>query len=395
MKTSIIMRQSKFDELVNLCTSIKNTVTGGNIPGVKETADMTNCLNTLFTEYTCSTVLFTHNTDNILFGINISPTITDTDLINIILTSDPVDLRRYAIEFDLKIFNELDGMEIAAFIVEDIASIFLQNTIDITRSVLDRILLAEGEFIEIKQSVNYSQILTFGIKDTMEKISSLIYKDEEAIGMNDFSQAFEIRDILVEVAAKLRSSIMAEEDVTVEPTMGILKWSLMIYKDIETGYRMAEDTLLTAREITGSILDKREIDKTLKCIRRASAEVLSESAHVLEAFKGFSIFKNLKMNGLRGIEDDLYEYKIRFKNCETEEEAMYILRQINTRISILEDYLYNTEVSPAEAARWRSVIDSYRSLRDELGRKKISNKKQYGIFVDYDALDKLDSQSSY
>ena len=101
------------------------------------------------------------------------------------------------------------------------------------------------------------------------------------------------------------------------------------------------------------------------------------------------------MNGLRGIEDDLYEYKIRFKNCETEEEAMYILRQINTRISILEDYLYNTEVSPAEAARWRSVIDSYRSLRDELGRKKISNKKQYGICVDYDALDKLDTQSSY
>ncbi len=108
-------------------------------------------------------------------------------------------------------------------------------------------------------------------------------------------------------------------------------------------------------------------------------------------------FKNLKLNGLRGIEDDLYEYKIRTKNCETEDEAMYILRQINTRINILEDYLASTEVSPAEANRWRSVIDSFRDLRAELAKKKISNKKQYGIFIDYDQYDKLDppSQDNY
>lgn len=397
MKTPIEMRQSKFDNLVNLCISIKNSVSNGNIPTARESAEMEKCLNELFEEYTCNSVLFTNNTDNILFGINVSPTITDTDIIAIVLTDQPVQLNRYAIEFDLKLFNELDGMEVAAFVVEDIASLFLQNTIDIARNILDRILVSEEDYIEVKQSVNYSQILSFGMKDTMKKVSGLIYKDEDAIGMNEFSQTFELRDMLLDVASKIRSNIMAEEDVTIEPSMGILKWSLMIYKDIEINFRLAEETLTTARAITGSELDKREIDRTIKCIRRASSEVLSESACVMEAVKGFSIFKNLKLNGLRGIEDDLYEYKIRTKNCETEDEAMYILRQINTRINILEDYLASTEVSPAEANRWRSVIDSFRDLRAELAKKKISNKKQYGIFIDYDQYDKLDppSQDNY
>ena len=72
---------------------------------------------------------------------------------------------------------------------------------------------------------------------------------------------------------------------------------------------------------TGSVLVQKEIDLTLKSINRAESEVVSEAAPLLEAFKGFSIFKGLKQSGLRSIEDDLYEYKIRVKNCEEQDEA--------------------------------------------------------------------------
>lgn len=392
MSVPISMKTSTFEELSNFCTVLKETVTSGKVPDVNNCSEMTNILNDLFDgSYDCASTLFTNNTDNLLFGINVSPTIIDSDAIKIISTDEPVQLSRYTIEVDLKLFNILDGMEIASMIVEDIASIMLPNTIDIVRSILDTILAAEDSYIEIKQSINYSQILIFGIKDVMRKVSSILYKDEDAIGMNAFAEAFEIKDILVDVAKKVRSSIFGGQDITTVPKLGILKWTLMVYIDIETGYKMAENDLLTARQITGSELEKREIDKTLKSIRRASSEVLNEANILMEKF---SLFKNLKMNGLRGIEDDLYEYKIRLKNCETEEEAMYILRQINTRISILEDYLANTDVSDAEAARWRNTIDAYRDLRYELSKKKIANKKQYGIFVDYDKLDQLDNNSS-
>ena len=391
MNTPISMRQSKFDELINVCMTLKNTVTSGNVPAGRESEMLLNALNDLFEEYVCTTVLFTNNTDKILFGIYVSPTVTDTDIINIVLTNDLVQLSRYAIEIDVNIFNKLDGMEVASYIVEDIASTFLQNTIDNARNLLDIILLNDGESIEIKQSVNYSQILTFGMKDTMRKISSLIYKDEDAIGMNKFAEAFEIKEVLVDVAKKLKSSISNDIDAIINPNLSILKWVLMIYKEIESSYKMAEDTLLTAKDITGSILEKREIDRTLKCIRRASTEVFNEATILMEKF---SLFRNLKQNGLRSIEDDYYEFKIRLKNCEDENEAMYILRQINTRISILEDYLRNTEVSEAEFNRWRGVIDSYRELRVELGKKKVVNKKQYGIFIDYDKLDELETPNT-
>lgn len=392
MSVPISMKTSTFEELSNFCTVLKETVMNGKVPDVNKCLEMTNILNDLFEGYyVCASTLFTNNTDNLLFGINVSPTIIDSDAIKIISTDEPVQLNRYSVEVDLKLFNILDGMEIASMIVEDIASIMLPNTIDIVRSILDTILAAEDSYIEIKQSINYSQILIFGIKDVMRKVSSILYKDEDAIGMNAFAEAFEIKDILGDVAKKVRSSIFGGQDITTVPKLGILKWTLMVYIDIETGYKMAENDLLTARQITGSELEKREIDKTLKSIRRASSEVLNEANILMEKF---SLFKNLKMNGLRGIEDDLYEYKIRLKNCETEEEAMYILRQINTRISILEDYLANTDVSDAEAARWRNTIDAYRDLRYELSKKKIANKKQYGIFVDYDKLDQLDNNSN-
>ena len=69
---------------------------------------------------------------------------------------------------------------------------------------------------------------------------------------------------------------------------------------------------------------------------------------------------------------------------------MYILRQINTRLSILEDYLYNTPgLSDAEKSRWGNLANQYRELRVELAKKNVAAKKAYGIFIDYEKLDNL------
>ena len=86
---------------------------------------------------------------------------------------------------------------------------------------------------------------------------------------------------------------------------------------------------------------------------------------------------------------------MRIKNCETEEDALYILRGINTRLSILEDYLNNTpDLSDTERKRWELVATKYRELREQLAKKKIVNKKQYGLFFDYDQLDQLDNNKN-
>ena len=148
---------------------------------------------------------------------------------------------------------------------------------------------------------------------------------------------------------------------------------------------------------TASRLEKEQIERTLKAVD--SILSVNENATLTQVFReGYvdslneiSLFKSLKANGLRSIEDAYYELLMRVKSCETEEEAMYVLRGINTRLNILEDYLFNTpDLSDNERKRWELIAIKYRELRNILAKKKIMNKKQYGIFVDYNQLDQLD-----
>jgi hypothetical protein len=63
---------------------------------------------------------------------------------------------------------------------------------------------------------------------------------------------------------------------------------------------------------------------------------------------------------------------------------MYVMRAINTRLNILDDYLYSgDEISEGERKHWQAVADRYRFLREELVKKKIWNRKNYGLFYDY------------
>lgn len=392
MKTPIDVKEAVFKEsLVPVCTALKNNILRGESV-ISKAHEIESIINNIFEDNICTSVIFTHNTDKLLFGIRVNPIISDNDVLKIIIDDSPIEqgFKNYSIEIDLNLFNYMSGLDVAAYIVEEIASVTSTHTIEEVRHIIDCILADEETSIEIRQSINYSQILIFGIKDTINKIASLLYKDEEAIGMNKYSEMLDNKDMLREIAGILKSNVFGEENVTATPNLSVLKWTLMVYKDVPTNYSMAKETLETAMDMTGSALERREAEKTLKCIKKAYYEVISEAV-VEESVKGFSLFKALKTNGLRSIEDDLYEYKIRVKNCEDQEEAMYTLRQINTRIAILEDYLTNTEVSDSERERWMNVIICFRELRSELAKKKISNKKSYGIFVDYDKIDQINN----
>ena len=160
---------------------------------------------------------------------------------------------------------------------------------------------------------------------------------------------------------------------------------------------IVRDTLTDAKEFTGSNLEIKEINRTITAIDQIDSTIVFESVNkffekkAMFSLNEISIFKSLKNNGLRSIEDALWEYKLLIKNCETEEDAMYILHGISTRLSILKDYIYNTpDLSESERRHWEAVISEYYSLREQLAKKRIVNKKQYGLFFDYDQLDYLD-----
>jgi hypothetical protein len=113
----------------------------------------------------------------------------------------------------------------------------------------------------------------------------------------------------------------------------------------------------------------------------------------ISAVNEISLFKNLKRNGLRGIENDLYEFAMRVKNCEDADEAFLILRGINSRLGLLEDYLANeTKLTENDRNHWLLVADKYRQLREILTKKKFDN-KTWGIFTNWDRFDAMSNDN--
>ena len=373
-------------------------------PNYKHLLDIKEHLNYIFPYNGCVDVLFTLNTDKPFFGIHINPLISSTNALTIMLTDEKVKLDQYQLEIDSKLFGmDLDSEEILAYILHEISSMMDSfDVIEQVRGLIDLYVLSDDDVISIRDSVNYSQLIIYALKDTLFKVSSSLFKEEpEELTTNNLIQTLELENSLISAHEKITSSCYGLGESVRSPKTFILQWMFMIYRDIRNNSNIIKDTLKDAREFVASKLAIAEINKTLQAVDNIHV-VMIESLDLNKAFEAkgmfslneISLFKSLKTSGLRAIEDALYEYALRIKNCETEEDAMYILRCINTRLNILEDYIYNTpDLSESERKHWELVAAKYRELREQLAKKKIVNKKQYGLFFDYSQLDYLDKEN--
>lgn len=369
-------------------------------PSASILGDLKNVLNGYLQGINCKDIIFTLNTDKPFFGIKVQPVLNSADALNILLTDEKMKLKDYNVELDSKLFSvSLDSDELTAYLIHEITSMMgSYNIVDQARSYIDISLLNDDTYIKIRDSVNYSQLFIFGLCDTFYKLSSAIFKeDPEDLISNIYIQQEKLESSLLSALDKVNNSIFGFGDSVKEPKIIILQWVFTVYSEIKLNNEYIKDTLRDASEFSASRLDQNMIERTLKSVDAILS--MNESATLTEVFRSgyadalneISLFKSLKSNGLRSIEDAYYELLMRAKACETEEEAMYVLRGINTRINILEDYLFNTpDLSDNERKRWELLAIKYRELRNMLAKKKIMNKKQYGIYIDYNKFDELD-----
>lgn len=391
MTTPIELKKEFFDELVNACTALKVQAADGEDIDSKDTATLVDVLNKIFEDKNCKDFIFTNNTDNLFFGVYVDPTITNVDLVNILVETEEMELSRYMVEIDSKLVNILDANEIAAYLVEEISNIMYPGAITNLRAYIDSLLMNEDESIDLKNSLNYNGVLIFAFKDTLRKITSILYKlnDSDHVGINRYATEFDTHDALVTTIEKIRFNISEVETNQDYKDLTELKWAFLVYKNMSTEFKDALSTIDNAKRLTGSKLQKHELDKVYRNITRAASENLSESTMLFEARKQ-SIFAGIKKDGLRSIEEAIYEYKVRIRNCRDADEALYILRCINANIIILENYIdYTPGLSDSEKERWKLDIDAYRELREEIARKKFNKATFYGI--DYSRYDNLDN----
>ena len=354
-------------------------------------------LNEFFSDtYFCNSVIFTDNTDNNFFGVNIDPDITPSDAMVILATDDNVSINKYDLELDSRLFDiGLTATEICSIIIYEISSMFNPGTIYNVKAYIDLNNLKNDDIIYLRDSVNYAQLIIFAIKDTMYKVSSIMFKDDvDDITTNEYIMNAELDDDLITAMEKINSSVFGTTESTKQGSPSIMNWMLIMYRDMKHNSCIVKDTLKDAKVFTGSRLVRLEIDKTIASVDKIENEILIEGGDItkvlenknLHSLMELSMFQSLKRNGLKSLDDSFYEFQIRVKTCNDEDDAMFILRGINSRLNILEDYLYsNPDLSESERKRWEELANRYRALRAELGSKKIINKvKTYGLFTDYD-----------
>ena len=353
-------------------------------------------LNDFFDDFACTNVIFTTNTDNTFFGVNVNPDISPADAMAILATEDPVILNKYELELDSKLFDiGLTATEIVSIIVYEISSMFNAGTIENVRAIIDIANLKQDDVIYLRDSVNYAQLIILAIKDTMYKVSSIMFKNDDFdITTNDYIMQAELDDDIITAMEKITTSIFGTSESTKEGKPSIMNWMLIMYKDMKHNSRLVKDTLSDAKKFTGSRLLKQELDITIAAIDKIETQIVIEDGNITKVLESknmhslmeLSMFQSLKRSGLKSLEDSYYEFQIRVKTCNDEDDALFILRGINSRLNILEDYLYsNPDLSEYERKRWEDLAMKYRALRNELGSKKVINKvKTYGLFTDYD-----------
>ena len=176
----------------------------------------------------------------------------------------------------------------------------------------------------------------------------------------------------------------------------------MMYKNMRVNSRIIYDVLTDAKAFTASKLETAELDKALQAVDRIDNSIIKEFITLnkfmevknISSVNEISLFKNLKRNGLRGVENDLYEFAMKVRNCSDADDAFLIMRGINSRLGLLEDYLSNeTKLSESDRAHWVLVADKYRQLREILAKKKFDN-KTWGIFTNWDRFDALSNDNS-
>ena len=386
------MLDNRVEKLISAINKLRDfSNTQDDLVAVKD------ALNSLFyPDASCANFVYTINTDKLPFACIVMPTLRGVDVNDFFITGTDVQMSEYMVELDSKMFDY-------GFSNEEVAQVMLFNIFHMVkdfaparnvRMAIDDFFTKSASQLVIKDSVQYKEILKLGLVDALVNVSSCLSLPSdvvsdpflESLGLENFDEALD----------KLYKEIPGcENEVARTPRLNMLEWCLRLYNDVDKERIPALHLLEKAKFLTASTLYIAKFNNAINALNRIDTDmVVSEAVQMVftEAKRKGGLLASLKYSGLRDIENDLYEFQIRAKNAETESEVMYALKQINARLAILDDYIRENPDDP-DIDRWIALKLQYMDIRDILAKKRL-HKKNYGIFVDYDALDRMDDEES-
>lgn len=346
-------------------------------------------LNKFFKDSQCMQAYYTENTDKMFFGIIVNASIDADNIYEYLMGTKDIRISRYNLEYDSHLFNPTLGMtarEIMALTLHEIGHVVNDMTpIQHARQYLDEYLAKTGESVPMSQSYNYRDILAYALKDFIAKDRSAFYtRDTDEILADDFARSYGYGPALESAMGKIiakNSNLYTGTDVD---KFAVFNWTLGIYRHLGTRRIPAIRAINKAKALTGSRIEKMEMDNVLRRIVRIDDHVLIEGTSdggLVNKIK--SRMRKMRYDTMRSLEDDFYELNMRIRNVEDEDDALYLMRQLNTRISLIEDYVNSEDLSPTEAKRWNESLEKFKRIRDDLSSTLVYKGKSYGLFIPY------------
>lgn len=340
-------------------------------------------LNKFFSDCKCMEVIYTEN-DNMFFGMRVIPVIEGDTANRILQMDDSIRIDKYYLELDSKLFESVLNFaprELTAIVLHEVGHMVNDTQpIEELRHCIDVYLARNNEVIKLSDSIHYSEILAYGMRDALIKITSIFENDEEVLA-DEFVVACGYGDDLARALDKILKNGF-KINAGQSNKMITLSWVLRLYKDVKLRRIPAIRTLQKAKSMTSSKLQKKEYDGVIKRLYRIDDEALIES--VISEGKLNNKFRELKWNNVKGILDDTYELSMRMRNTDNQDEALQILRQINSNLSIIEDYLGSEpDISEDKKEKLYKAQADLLKLRDDLAKKVTYKEKYFGIYVNY------------
>lgn len=361
-------------------------------------ADIQSELNLFFKDFRCTEAIYTENTDNDFFGIQILPMFKNPDDVTLIFSPDSnIKFDHYLLEFDSRLFGgNFTVDQILALLIHDINKLNSSTLLKEIMFMIDCISHQKGIALQADNIVEANKIFfLFAVQDTARKMTSAFeFIPGELSLADDFIRSYELDEPYEDGMDGVRASRnnLRDQINSVSITMNwfIEKCNLYPYRYLDT-----IDTFKESIKFTGSKLVRRMFTNIINAFsfvdpnERAYYQAVTESSK-----KKMSLANQIKYGGLKSLEDDVYEYRMRIKNIETEDEAIYVIRQINNRMGLISDYLENEDLSETDKERFYKLYDKYDKLRDDLSKSTVYNRKMYGLFVDYNALQQMTASNN-
>lgn len=371
-----------FSEFLNTFADMKqrHTATPSDLKVLKDE------LNKFFKDSTCKEVLYTNNTDKMFFGMKIIAMIDADDIYDYLVEDEPVRIGKYIIEIDSHLLNpilDLTERELLAMLLHEVGHMVGDATpIENARRELNSYLAANKDHIRIAQSIHYKEFLAYGLKDYLSKQQSMFYtSDSSEILADEFAMSYGFSNDLSHAYSKITSNNMKLYENSEVSKFAVFAWTLNLYNNLKTRRIGALHTLSRAKQLTGSRLEKLELDNVMRRIKRIDDDILVEASSIHSKLR--EKLKKHRLNNMRTIDSTMYELSMQIRNVEDEDDALYLMRQLNNNIAIIDEYKNSPDCDTQEVQKWNNLMDKFIQLRDKLSSTVVYKNKTYGIFVQY------------